>query len=139
MQNLKLNFQDAHNFDYRQIKGDAFQKLKELKSENSKFDLVILDPPAFARRKTHRSQALGSYSRLAELGVQLVAHGGRLFAASCSAPVSADDFYKAVHKGISFANKKLTETSRAGHAMDHPVLFSEMEYLKMVTGWVENK
>ena len=139
MQTLKLNFQEPRNFDFKQIEGDAFQKLKELNSNNTRFDLVILDPPAFARSKKHRPQALEAYSRLAELGVQLVAEGGKLFAASCSAPVSADDFYKAVHKGVALANRKLTEITRSGHAIDHPVRFAEMEYLKSVTGWVGGK
>ncbi len=139
LQNLKLNFQETRNFDFKQIEGDAFQKLKELNSNNTRFDLVILDPPAFARSKKHRPQALEAYSRLAELGVQLVAEGGKLFAASCSAPVSADDFYKAVHKGVALANRKLTEITRSGHAIDHPVRFAEMEYLKSVTGWVGGK
>ena len=139
MQNLKLNFNGTLNFEYQQIEGDAFKKLKELKSKKTKFDLVVLDPPAFARSKKHRPQALEAYSRLAELGVQLVAKGGRMFAASCSAPVSAHDFYKAVHKGVALANKKLTEITRTGHSIDHPVLFEEMEYLKSVLGWVGDK
>ena len=139
MQNLKLNFQKPWNFKYQQIQGDAFEKMKELKSKNTKFDLVILDPPAFARSKKHRSQALEAYSRLAELGVELVVEGGKLFAASCSVPVSANAFYKAVHKGAAFSNKKLTEITRNGHAIDHPVFFEEMEYLKSVLGWIGNK
>jgi len=139
IKNLKLNFNETRNFDYQQIEGDGFEKLKELKSRNTKFDLVILDPPAFARSKKHRPQALEAYSRLAELGVQLVAKGGRMFAASCSAPIPATDFYKAVHKGVSLANKKLTEITRTGHSIDHPVLYEEMEYLKSVLGWVGNK
>ena len=139
IQNLKLNFNEARNFEYQQIEGDAFKKLKELKSKNIKFDIVILDPPAFARSKKHRSQALEAYSRLAELGVELVVEGGRLFTASCSAPVSANDFYKAVHKGVDLANKKLTEITRTGHSIDHPVFLEEMEYLKSVLGWVGSK
>jgi len=139
LQNLQLNFPETRNLDYQQIEGDAFQKLQELKSENSLFDLVILDPPAFARKKKHRPQALEAYSRLAGLGVQLVAPEGRLFSASCSAHVSAEDFYKAVHYGVTGANKKLTEISRSGHAIDHPVQFTELEYLKSEMGWVGDK
>lgn len=139
LQNLKLNFPGKRSFEYEQIEGDAFQKLQELKSKNSQFDLVILDPPAFARKKKHRPQALEAYSRLAELGVQLVAPGGRLFSASCSAHVSAEDFYKAVNYGVSSAQKKLTRITTTGHAEDHPVLFSELEYLKSVMGWVGDK
>jgi 23S rRNA (cytosine1962-C5)-methyltransferase len=137
LQNLKLNYPKAKNFEYSQIEGDAFQKLHELKLQNRLFDLVILDPPSFARKKKHRPQALEAYSRLAELGVQLVAPGGRLFSASCSAQVSAKEFYKAVNYGVRFANKRLQEITKTRHALDHPVKFKELEYLKSLLGWVK--
>ncbi|MBC8284096.1 MAG: class I SAM-dependent methyltransferase [Nitrospinae bacterium] len=139
LQNLKLNFPEKKDIEFRQIEGDAFQKLQELKLENTQFDLVILDPPAFARKKKHRPQALEAYSRLATLGVQLVKPGGRLFSASCSAHISAEEFNKAVNDGVSSAQKKLAEISRTGHAIDHPIQFAESEYLKSVMGWVGGK
>ena len=137
LKNLKLNYPNEQNFEYSQIEGDAFQKLHELKLQNRQFDLVILDPPAFARKKKHRPQALEAYSRLAELGVQLVVPGGRLFSASCSAHISAKEFYKAVNYGVGFANKRIQEITKTRHALDHPVKFKEFEYLKSLLGWVE--
>jgi 23S rRNA (cytosine1962-C5)-methyltransferase len=137
LKNLKLNYPNEQNFEYSQIEGDAFQKLNELKLQNRQFDLVILDPPAFARKKKHRPQALEAYSRLAELGVQLVVPGGRLFSASCSAHISAKEFYKAVNYGVGFANKRIQEITKTRHALDHPVKFKEFEYLKSLLGWVE--
>mgnify|MGYP006429128889 FL=1 len=137
LKNLKLNYPNEQNFEYSQIEGDAFQKLHELKLQNRQFDLVILDPPAFARKKKHRPQALEAYSRLAELGVQLVVPGGRLFSASCSAHISAKEFYKAVNYGVGFANKRIQEITKTRHALDHPVKFKECEYLKSLLGWVE--
>lgn len=137
LQNLKLNYPNEQNFEYSQIEGDAFQKLYELKLQNRKFDLVILDPPAFARKKKHRPQALEAYSRLAELGVQLVVPGGRLFSASCSAHISAKEFYKAVNYGVGFANKRIQEITKTRHALDHPVKFKEFEYLKSLLCRVE--
>jgi 23S rRNA (cytosine1962-C5)-methyltransferase len=137
LQNLKLNYPNKQNFEYSQIEGDAFQKLHELKLQNRQFDLVILDPPAFARKKKHRPQALEAYTRLAELGVQLVIPGGRLFSASCSAHISAKEFYKAVNYGVGFANKRMQEITKTRHALDHPVKFKEFEYLKSLFGWVE--
>tara|TARA_B100000029_G_scaffold504704_1_gene584045 strand:- start:97 stop:1287 length:1191 start_codon:yes stop_codon:yes gene_type:complete len=139
LQNKKLNFKESSILEYQQIEGDAFQKLQELKSINSQFDLIILDPPAFARKKKHRPQALKAYSRLAELGVQLVAPGGRLFSASCSVHISAEDFYMAVSHGVTSVQKKLTEISRTGHPIDHPIKFNELGYLKSVIGWVGDK
>ena len=139
MQNKKLNFEESSNLEYQQIEGDAFQKLQELQSVNSQFDLVILDPPAFARKRKHRLHALRAYSRLVELGVQLVAPGGRLFSASCSVHISAEDFYRAVNYGVTSVQKQLTEISRTGHAIDHPIKFNELGYLKSVIGWVGDK
>ena len=137
LKNLKLNYPNEQNFEYSQIEGDAFQKLHELKLQNKQFDLVILDPPAFARKKKHRPQALEAYSRLAELGAQLVAPGGRLFSASCSTHISAKEFYKAVNYGLGLATKRLQEITKTRHALDHPVKFKELEYLKSLLGWVK--
>lgn len=139
LRNLKLNFPENKDLEFQQLEGDAFQKLQELKQKSSQFDLVILDPPAFARKKKHRPQALEAYRRLTTLGVQLVKPGGRLFSASCSAHVSAKDFYKAVNLGVSSTQKKLIEISKTGHAVDHPLKFAESEYLKSVLGWVREK
>ena len=85
---MKLNFPGKRDLEFQQIEGDAFQKLRALKLKNSKFDLVILDPPAFTRKKKDKVKALEAYSRLTTLGVELVKSGGRLFSASCSAHVS---------------------------------------------------
>jgi 23S rRNA (cytosine1962-C5)-methyltransferase len=137
LRNLELNFPEEQKFKYLQIEGDAFQKLHDLQLQKSKFDLVILDPPAFARKKTHQPQALEAYSRLAELGVKLVAPGGRLFSASCSAHISAEQFYKAVNYGVESANRRLKPITKTRHASDHPVKFPELEYLKSITGWIE--
>ena len=139
LKNLKLNFSDKKDFKFQQIAGDAFQKLRELKLENSKFDLVILDPPAFARKKKDRVKALEAYSRLTTLGVQLVKSGGRLFSASCSAHVSLEEFSKAVQQGVSSAQKQLTEICITGHAIDHPPQFAEAKYLKSIMGWIREK
>jgi len=136
LQNLQLNFPKERNFEHRQIEGDAFQILRDLQSKDLKFDLVILDPPAFARKKKHRPQALEAYRRLAELGAQLVTPGGRLFSASCSVHVSAEEFYKAVNSGVAVAKKTFRETRTAKHALDHPARFKEAEYLKSIIGWI---
>ena len=62
-----------------------------------------------------------------------------MFSASCSVHISADDFYKAVNYGVASVQKKLTEISRMGHAIDHPIKFNELGYLKSVIGWVGDK
>jgi len=132
LRNMKLNFPEkafpAENFSQKQ--GDAFKILAQLKSEKRFFDLVILDPPAFARKKKHKTQALEAYARLAQAGARVTS--GILLAASCSAHVPAIEFYDAVHAGIRSAGKKYTEIARTGHAQDHPAMFSEAFYLKSI-------
>ena len=139
LKNLKLNFPGKRDLEFQQIEGDAFQKLRALKLKNSKFDLVILDPPAFTRKKKDKVKALEAYSHLTALGVQLVKSGGRLFSASCSAHVSLEEFSKAVQQGVSSAQKQLTEICITGHAIDHPPQFAEAKYLKSIMGWIREK
>ncbi|MBT5551124.1 MAG: class I SAM-dependent rRNA methyltransferase [Nitrospina sp.] len=130
LQNIKLNFPDKifSTEDFIQKEGDAFKILSQLKSEKRFFDVVILDPPAFARKKKHKAMALDAYASLAKAGAQLTS--GMLYTASCSAHVPADEFYEAVYLGVRSAGKKFEEIARTGHAPDHPATFSEAFYLK---------
>ena len=87
-----------------------------------------MDPPAFARKKKHKAQALDAYAGLAQAGAQLTS--GVLFAASCSVHVPTNEFYDAVYHGIRSAGKKCEEIARTEHAKDHPATFPEAFYLK---------
>ncbi len=132
LENLKLNFPDRleEGNGFEQIKGDAFKSFARLEREKKSFDIVILDPPAFAKSKKHIRNALMAYTRLARAGAKRTRDGGILFAASCSASVKANDFYRATLLGISSAGKSCEVLERTGHATDHPVTFSEGAYLK---------
>ena len=132
--NLKLNFENR-NFsreEFRQVKADGFDALSELESNKQKFDLVILDPPAFARRNKQTKNALTAYAKLVEAGAKVTVKGGILFAASCSVHVKAPNFYTAVFLGIQSARREYKELCRTGHAKDHPAIFGGGEYLKGV-------
>ncbi|KMP11405.1 SAM-dependent methyltransferase [Candidatus Nitromaritima sp. SCGC AAA799-A02] len=132
--NLRLNFpnRDFAPEEFEQTQGDAFETMAGLKARKRKFDLVILDPPAFAKRKKHIQIALDAYEHLAKAGAKLIANGGVLFSASCSVHVDANDFFEAVFSGIKAAGLKYEEIRRTGHAPDHPVTFRQGEYLKGV-------
>jgi 23S rRNA (cytosine1962-C5)-methyltransferase len=112
------------------IAADAFDQLAEFAKDRRKFGLVILDPPSFARSQREIMRALKAYRRLAGLGLAVLAPAGVLVAASCSARVSADAFFAAVHDAAGRANRSLREIERTGHAADHPVGFAEGAYLK---------
>ncbi len=128
--NLKLNFPDKlfSAPSFLQEAGDAFQILARMRSENLSFDLVILDPPAFARNKKQRAQALEAYVRLVKAGAMVAS--GILYAASCTRHVKANEFYDAACLGIRSAGKNYNEIFKSGHALDHPVTFPEALYLK---------
>jgi 23S rRNA (cytosine1962-C5)-methyltransferase len=130
--NFALNRDDpgvAH-CAHETVQGDAFDELARLAAARRRFDLVVLDPPALARTKADVAGALRAYERLAELGARLLADGGDLVMASCSARVGADELASAIRRGSARAGRKLHELERTAHACDHPVRFPEGAYLK---------
>jgi 23S rRNA (cytosine1962-C5)-methyltransferase len=134
LKNWELNFgSDKNQKDrLRQIKGDAFEQLASLIRQGEQFDLVILDPPAFASSKQNKQNALQAYLRLAKAGAQCTREGGLLLAASCSAQVRADEFYRSVDLGIRATGRSYQKVLKTGHPLDHPVTFKEGAYLKAI-------
>jgi 23S rRNA (cytosine1962-C5)-methyltransferase len=134
LRNRELNFgSDKNQKDrLRQIKGDAFEQLASLNRRGEQFDLVILDPPAFASRKQNKQNALQAYLRLAKAGAQCTREGGLLLAASCSSQVRADEFYRSVDLGIRATGRSFQKILKTGHPLDHPVTFKEGAYLKAI-------
>jgi 23S rRNA (cytosine1962-C5)-methyltransferase len=112
------------------IQADAFDWLEN--NRERKFDLTILDPPSLARREAERVRALGAYSRLTALGLAHLAPGGILLACSCSAHVSAKEFFEAVRSAASKSKRNFQELETAAHPPDHPATFQEAEYLKAI-------
>jgi len=112
------------------IAGDAFKILKTLKQQNKKYEIVIIDPPAFAKAANEVDTALEQYQRLAQLGIELVAYGGTLILASCSSRVVADDFFASVESAMKRTKKAFTLKKKTFHDIDHPIGFPEGAYLK---------
>lgn len=113
---------------HERVQADAFEWLGANKSR--RFDLIILDPPSFAKREAERAGAIRAYERLADLGISHLARGGILVACSCSAHVTADEFFGAVRR--STGKGKFREIRTTGHAPDHAATFKEAEYLKAI-------
>lgn len=134
LKNWKLNFGtgEIQENRFRQVRGDAFEQLASLNRQGKQFDLVILDPPAFANRKQNKANALQAYLRLAKAGAQCTRDGGLLVAASCSSQVRADEFYRAVDLGIRATGRSYRKLLKTGHPLDHPVTFREGAYLKAI-------
>ena len=96
-----------------------------LRRRGERFELAIVDLPAFAKREDEVAGALQSYGRLTGLALGVLAPGGRLVMAACSSRVSAPDFFATAQAG-----RPLAEIDRTGHAVDHPIRFPEGAYLK---------
>jgi 23S rRNA (cytosine1962-C5)-methyltransferase len=110
--------------------GDAFDEMAGLARSSERFDLVVVDPPSFARRRQQVAGALTAYQRLTDLAVPLVRSGGVLVQASCSGRVPTEAFFDAVDDVLSTSGRTSTLVERTGHDVDHPVAFPEGEYLK---------
>jgi 23S rRNA (cytosine1962-C5)-methyltransferase len=113
------------------VKGDAFDVLEDLAKKRERFDIVVIDPPAFAKRKKDLPKALAAYKRLNQLAMQLIGDG-ILVSCSCSFHVSAEDLQDAIAKAARSAQKHLQILQMGGQAADHPVhpAIPETRYLK---------
>jgi 23S rRNA (cytosine1962-C5)-methyltransferase len=110
------------------VQADAFTWLAD--GPRAQFDLIVVDPPSLARREAERAGAIDAYERLTVSALRRVRRGGILVAASCSAHVSADEFFAAVDRAALPWNTRKLWTS--AHAPDHAVTFREAAYLKCV-------
>jgi 23S rRNA (cytosine1962-C5)-methyltransferase len=113
-------------------KADAFDALEDLAKQGARFDIVVIDPPAFAKRKKDLPKALAAYKRLNQLALQVIADDGILVSCSCSFHVSAEELQDAIAKAARGAEKHLQILEMGGQAPDHPVhpAIPETRYLK---------
>ena len=113
---------------------DAFDLLARCKREGRRFDLVVCDPPAFAKSQRAVDAALAGYASLNRAALAVLAPGGLLVTASCSARISADQFYDAVREAAFKARVELQLVEERRQPPDHPVSpqFREGRYLKVL-------
>jgi 23S rRNA (cytosine1962-C5)-methyltransferase len=130
--NFALNATNASvaSCRHEMVQADAFEWLKQ--QPGRRFDLVILDPPSLAKREVERPGAIRAYGGLASSGIEHLAPGGILVACSCSAHVTAEEFFAAVRKSAREAGREFEELRTTRHAPDHPASFKEAEYLKAI-------
>jgi 23S rRNA (cytosine1962-C5)-methyltransferase len=112
------------------VQADAFEWLTV--NLNRQFDLIVLDPPSLAKREAERAGAIRAYGKLAEDGIKHLAPGGILVACSCSAHVSAEEFFATVRQSAVKSQRKFSELRTTRHAPDHPATFKEADYLKAI-------
>ena len=126
---LNLNLPGVAASRHETVQADAFAWLA---AGGDKFDLVVLDPPSLAKRAVEREGALRAYERLNAQGIAKLARDGILVAGSCSAHVSAAEFFDAVRRAAMKSGRKFAELKTLQHPPDHPAGFKEAEYLKVI-------
>jgi 23S rRNA (cytosine1962-C5)-methyltransferase len=111
---------------------DAFEELRRLERAGGRFDLVILDPPSFARTKQAVPQALAGYRQINVRALRLVGPDGFLVSCSCSHHVGEESFWAMLQEAAQDAKRRLRLLERRSQARDHPVLAAmpETRYLK---------
>ncbi|MBR4898169.1 MAG: class I SAM-dependent rRNA methyltransferase [Prevotella sp.] len=132
--NVELNF--PHDPRHEAYCEDAF---KYLEQRGDGYDLIILDPPAFAKHRGALHNALKGYTRLNEKAFEKIEKGGILFTFSCSQVVTKDHFRNAVFTAAAQAHRKVRILHQLHQPADHPVniYHPEGEYLKGLVLYVE--
>ena len=113
-------------------RGDAFDVMTEAAQAGERFDIVVCDPPAFAKSKKDQAAGLRAYGRMARLAAPLVAPGGFLFVASCSHHAGLEAFAGVIAEGVQRARRGGRILATTGAGPDHPVHphLPESAYLK---------
>jgi len=132
--NIELNF--PNDSRHEAICEDAF---KYLDDNDGKYDLIILDPPAFAKHRNALKNGLRGYTRLNVKGFEKIKPGGILFTFSCSQVVTKDNFRQAVFTAAAQAGRKVRILHQIHQPADHPIniYHPEGEYLKGLVLYVE--
>lgn len=114
------------------IEGNAADAMQALAAENAKFDIVVLDPPAFIKKKKDYHKGLAAYRKYNELALRLLAPNGLLVSASCSMHLTEICLQETVVKAARHIDRNVSLIHRGGHGVDHPMhpAMISTEYLK---------
>ena len=131
--NVSLNFNNAN---HKSVALDVLHYLSEI---DTNYDIIILDPPAFAKNHRSLQQGLKGYKNINQRAIEKIKPGGLIFTFSCSQAVSKEDFQTMVFTAAANANRKVRIIKHLPHAIDHPVSIyhPEGEYLKGLLIYVE--
>lgn len=131
-QHFSLNDLDLDKHEF--LIADVFEYLEQAQREGEQFDVVILDPPAFAKTQGARTQAVKAYRRLNLLGMHVLRPGGILLTCSCSGVVGLDDFLGVLAQVTQRLHRPVQLLEVYTHSVDHPISLAmpETTYLKAV-------
>jgi 23S rRNA (cytosine1962-C5)-methyltransferase len=127
-ENARLNGYD----NLEPVKANVFSYLKQAGADSRRFDLIVLDPPAFAKSRRDRPAAVRGYREINRRALQLLNPGGVLLTCSCSYNLSEPEFLEVVRQAAAAAGRPARLVERRGAARDHPALLAlpESMYLK---------
>ena len=133
-ENIELNFPGSDK--HKVFTEDAFQFLGKM---NPVYDLIILDPPAFAKHQNVLDNALKGYKRLNQIAIEKICKGGIIFTFSCSQVVSKENFRKSVFAAAANTGRKVKILHQLSQPADHPISIyhPEGEYLKGLVLYIE--
>lgn len=131
-QHFILNGLDPNQHQF--VIADVFDYLEQAQSAGEQFDVVVLDPPAFAKTQSARTQALKAYRRLNMLGMQVLRPGGILLTCSCSGVIGMDDLLGALSQSAQRLQRSVQLLETYTHGVDHPINLAmpETAYLNAV-------
>ena len=135
--NVARNFPDVAN--HTAVAADAFEYLSAQKAQGKTYDLIILDPPAFAKHRDAVKNALRGYQRINAKAIEMIRPGGILFTFSCSQAVDKEAFRLAVFSAAAQVGRKVRILHQLHQPQDHPIniYHPEGEYLKGLVLYVE--
>ncbi len=114
------------------LAGDAFEVLKDLREQGEQYEVVVLDPPAFIKRRKDIKEGSVAYQRINRLAMQLLSPGGMLVSASCSWHFRRSELLEAMRKAAAINGQNLQVLEQGHQGPDHPVhpAMRETDYLK---------
>jgi len=132
VQMIKENLELNQIGNVRAERGNAFDRLRTLEQEKQKFDLVILDPPAFAKNKQEVEGAWRGYREINLRAMQVLKPGGTLITCSCSYSITDEIFLEILREASSGARRAVRLIETRTQSLDHPILLThpESKYLK---------
>jgi 23S rRNA (cytosine1962-C5)-methyltransferase len=126
---------DANGLAVTARRGDAFDVLAALREAGERFDVVVIDPPAFIKRRRDIPKGQAAYRKLNQLAMQLLSRDGILVSCSCSHHLAQDDLIAAIQQAARHVGRFVQIVEVGGHAPDHPIhpAIPETRYLKALT------
>lgn len=132
VRNFELN--NMKTAEHQIVSADAFEWLEQARNNGDKFDVTVLDPPAFAKSQKDKVRALKAYKRMDRLGIEVTKPGGLMVTCSCSGPISFSEFHDALRDAAAESGRGVQILETFQNGLDHPINVAAQEtgYLKVI-------